>query len=417
MQELVSFISIMLGVVILTAWVMWILLRSSGDSKTQQFASESARDGQTLAVMENNELKNKVTQLERELKVLMSAGYPGKDEGKDNEKLKAKSLKLKERNSAGALPVGSTSGGENSAKDKELKSRHEVKPSEELKAKWKRAEERNELQVERKEEGGKGKGERGKVKGERLKVKDDVRRSAVPGAMSSDERSKVKDEGLRIKKEKTRGKVKGERLKVKDDVRRSAVPGAMSLDERSKVKDEGLRIQDERTGGKGKGERLKVKGEGLKGKEKKPVVEKVPAEAVVQKPAETIRSSEVAPLSDAQRITDEDEKKKIADYLASVAETTERQMKEVEALEEKDEVLKEASRYPDEDLKKIKGVGLHLEGRLKKAGISSYQQIAEFTDEDIQRVAREIGYFPRRIKRDEWVEQAQALVKQLKVKS
>ena len=85
MQELVSFISIMLGTVVLTAWVMWILFRPSGDNKVEEFATRSARDGLTEAVMENNELKNKVIRLERELKVLMSAGYSGKSEDQEQE--------------------------------------------------------------------------------------------------------------------------------------------------------------------------------------------------------------------------------------------------------------------------------------------------------------------------------------------
>ena len=75
MQELVSFISILAGVVVLTSWVMWILLRPSGDNKAKDFAQESAKDGLTRCVMENNELKNSIKRLERENKVLMSAGY------------------------------------------------------------------------------------------------------------------------------------------------------------------------------------------------------------------------------------------------------------------------------------------------------------------------------------------------------
>jgi len=104
MQELVSFISIMLGVIVLTAWVMWLLLRPSGDSKTKEFASESARDGLTLTVIENNDLKNKITRLERELKVLMSAGYgkTAEERGKGKgEKIKGKGEKIKRKGERG----------------------------------------------------------------------------------------------------------------------------------------------------------------------------------------------------------------------------------------------------------------------------------------------------------------------------
>jgi len=85
-------------------------------------------------------------------------------------------------------------------------------------------------------------------------------------------------------------------------------------------------------------------------------------------------------------------------------------MKEVEALDEEEKALEKPGKYPDDDLRKIKGIGPHLEGKLKKAGISSYQQIAEFTDEDIAQISRQIGFFPRRINRDRWVEQARVLV-------
>ena len=271
MQELVSFISIMLGVVVLTAWVMWILLRPSGDNKAQEFARKSARDGLTEAVMENNELKNKVIRLERELKVLMSAGY----------------------------------------------------------------------------------------------------KTTVD----------AKDDGLKRKDEGPKAKVKGERLKVKEKKSRSVVPGAMVSDKEAKTKDERL-----------------------KSNKVQPMVQKKAAKVVAAvKPAEVSQPSTVALLSEAQQIVDAAEKKKVAEYLASVAETTERQKKEVEALEN-------VSRHPDDDLKKIKGIGPHLEGRLKRAGISSYLQIAGFNENDIQHVSKVIGSYPRRIHREAWVEQAKVLV-------
>ena len=48
MQEAISFISIMLGVVILTAWVMWVVLRPSGDCKALRFARDAATGGALL---------------------------------------------------------------------------------------------------------------------------------------------------------------------------------------------------------------------------------------------------------------------------------------------------------------------------------------------------------------------------------
>jgi len=266
MQELISILSIMLGTIVLTAWVMWIILRPSGDNMVDEFATESARDGITVAVIENNELKNQVTRLERELKILLNAGQgkkqeesgkgkggekakgerlkvkgdgqritteesgKGKVERKDerkvsekvrgesgksqyeelraigerlkagdkkvkgeritaeesgkwkgerneSEKLKAKSLKLKEKTGAGGLPVGGAPRGEDLGSDKESKRRQEHKPSEELRAKWTSA------------------GERGTIVDQRSLLRGDE--------------GQTKDEGLRAKDEE---KLKGERI-------------------------------------------------------------------------------------------------------------------------------------------------------------------------------------------------------------
>jgi large subunit ribosomal protein L19 len=63
---------------------------------------------------------------------------------------------------------------------------------------------------------------------------------------------------------------------------------------------------------------------------------------------------------------------------------------------------------PD-DLKLIKGVGEELEKRLNKLGITQFQQIAEFSDEDIARID-EVLNFKGRIEREDWIGQARALI-------
>jgi len=67
-----------------------------------------------------------------------------------------------------------------------------------------------------------------------------------------------------------------------------------------------------------------------------------------------------------------------------------------------------ASRPPD-DLTKISGIGKVLNEKLIKLGITSFQQIAEFTSADIDRVNAVLD-FPGRIEREKWVEQARAIV-------
>ncbi len=56
-----------------------------------------------------------------------------------------------------------------------------------------------------------------------------------------------------------------------------------------------------------------------------------------------------------------------------------------------------------DDLKMIKGIGPVMEQILNELGITSFQQITAFTQDDISRVAAEINTFPGRIERDDWI--------------
>ncbi len=61
-----------------------------------------------------------------------------------------------------------------------------------------------------------------------------------------------------------------------------------------------------------------------------------------------------------------------------------------------------------DDLTKIKGIGPVLEGKLHKLGFTTFRQIAEFTQADIERVNAVLN-FPGRIEREKWVAQARAM--------
>ncbi len=65
-----------------------------------------------------------------------------------------------------------------------------------------------------------------------------------------------------------------------------------------------------------------------------------------------------------------------------------------------------------DDLKRISGIGPAIESRLAEIGITTYRQIAHFTDEDIERVGAHIDFFADRIRREGWVVQAAALHRQ-----
>ena len=70
----------------------------------------------------------------------------------------------------------------------------------------------------------------------------------------------------------------------------------------------------------------------------------------------------------------------------------------------------ELAPHRTDDLKLIDGVGPVFERTLNSMGFSTFEDVAAWTLDDIRDVAAEIALFPDRIVRDQWVEQAAALV-------
>lgn len=64
---------------------------------------------------------------------------------------------------------------------------------------------------------------------------------------------------------------------------------------------------------------------------------------------------------------------------------------------------------PVDDLGRIKGIGPKLKAVLASLGVTSFAQIAAWTDEDIARIDAQLGAFAGRARRDNWVEQARLL--------
>ncbi len=62
-----------------------------------------------------------------------------------------------------------------------------------------------------------------------------------------------------------------------------------------------------------------------------------------------------------------------------------------------------------DDLARIKGVGPKLVALLGELGVTSYAQIAAWTDADVARIDAQLGRFAGRITRDQWIEQAKML--------
>lgn len=62
-----------------------------------------------------------------------------------------------------------------------------------------------------------------------------------------------------------------------------------------------------------------------------------------------------------------------------------------------------------DDLTRLKGVGPKLSALLGTLGVTSFAQIAGWSDADIDRIDAQLGNFQGRIRRDDWVEQARLL--------
>ena len=61
-------------------------------------------------------------------------------------------------------------------------------------------------------------------------------------------------------------------------------------------------------------------------------------------------------------------------------------------------------------MRKIKGLGPKLVALLEEQGVTSFAQIAQWSDEDVARIDATLGRFAGRIERDQWVAQAKLLV-------
>ena len=74
-------------------------------------------------------------------------------------------------------------------------------------------------------------------------------------------------------------------------------------------------------------------------------------------------------------------------------------------------IIGTASASDKDDLKQLKGIGPFIEEKLNALGIYKIEQIAKMTSELEDEVNLAIEFFPGRVKRDEWVNQAKELSK------
>ena len=75
-------------------------------------------------------------------------------------------------------------------------------------------------------------------------------------------------------------------------------------------------------------------------------------------------------------------------------------------------VEKAATVTASDDLQRIKGVGPFIEDKLNALGIYTFEQVGNMTAEIEEQVNIAIEFFPGRIKRDKWANQARKFAKQ-----
>ncbi|MEP0190455.1 MAG: helix-hairpin-helix domain-containing protein [Erythrobacter sp.] len=80
-----------------------------------------------------------------------------------------------------------------------------------------------------------------------------------------------------------------------------------------------------------------------------------------------------------------------------------------EPVAEPEPAVPKASVSATDDLTRIKGLGPKIATVLKDQGITSYAQIAAWSEDDIERIDASLGRFAGRITRDQWVIQAKLL--------
>ncbi len=74
------------------------------------------------------------------------------------------------------------------------------------------------------------------------------------------------------------------------------------------------------------------------------------------------------------------------------------------------ELIGKANLTDKDDLTLINGIGPYIEQRLNEIGVFTFDQISKLQPRDIRTVTQLIDFFPDRIERDKWVEQAKELL-------
>lgn len=95
---------------------------------------------------------------------------------------------------------------------------------------------------------------------------------------------------------------------------------------------------------------------------------------------------------------------------SKAAKTAKKAEAEAPAKAEKPKAAKKAAKGEGDDLSKISGVGPVIVGKLNDAGITTFAQIAAWTDADVEAIEEKLS-FKGRVGREDWIAQAIELAK------
>lgn len=143
------------------------------------------------------------------------------------------------------------------------------------------------------------------------------------------------------------------------------------------------------------------------------VVEVIEEAEVTEEPEETDDSQEVEAVERQARMDRELEERR--NRLESMDEKARKKEEELIRVAEKAKTidfstLGFASASDADDLQRIKGIGPFIAEKLNVLGIYTFSQLANMTPEIEEEVNMAIEFFPGRIKRDEWANQARTLL-------
>jgi predicted flap endonuclease-1-like 5' DNA nuclease len=89
----------------------------------------------------------------------------------------------------------------------------------------------------------------------------------------------------------------------------------------------------------------------------------------------------------------------------------------IRELEKELESAQQQAAKAGDDLKRIRGIGPAFERELKRLGVHSFAQIAAWTPDELEKIAKKIKAKPERIRRDDWITRAAELAAELPPKT